>query len=280
MLTHYVCVCLLCVCVYLCRVGRGVRGGWTADELGGLVFGPHLPGSSLCSRNLSSSLLRQWEEHVRLWHMVARVTCSLCLALNFWPSEQNLPTLTTPASLHLPPCSLSTLYSAPPFILHSPVLPRIVSAWQVCVLHAATLYFSCLCTCVPYFYFSLSHKSSSLTRHWVKLSSTEFLSFFFLFVFACLPSVSPDKRPSRPPPSDLHPSTVHRWTPPSTSQANLTFKSPTHIYWTAVLSPVQIWKRARDGEREGGKEWNGKISPPLVTGWGAAKNTAQLSKPP
>lgn len=110
--------------------------------------------------------------------MVARVTCSLCLALNFWPSEQNLPTLTTPASLHLPPCSLSTLYSAPPFILHSPVLPRIVSAWQVCVLHAATLYFSCLCTCVPYFYFSLSHKSSSLTRHWVKLSSTEFLSFF------------------------------------------------------------------------------------------------------
>lgn len=107
------CVRLLIVCVCLPLQGgawgpRGVDGrggGW----VGGLVFGPHLPGSSLCSRNLSSSLLRQWGEHVRLWHMVARVTCSLCLALNFWPSEQNLPTLTTPALLHLPPCSLSTL---------------------------------------------------------------------------------------------------------------------------------------------------------------------------
>lgn len=26
----------------------------------------------------------------------------------------------------------------------------------------------------------------------------------------------------------------------STSQANLTFRSPTHMRWTAVLSPVQI----------------------------------------
>lgn len=71
------------------------------------------------------------------------------------------------------------------------------------------------------------------------------------------------------------------------SQANLTFKSPTHMHWTAVLSPVQILKRGRvreresrrEREREAGKEWNGKISQPLVTGWGAEKNSTQLSKP-
>lgn len=39
---------------------------------------------------------------MRLWHMVARVTCLLSLALNFWPLEQNLPTLMAPARLYLP----------------------------------------------------------------------------------------------------------------------------------------------------------------------------------
>lgn len=65
----------------------------------------------------------------------------------------------------------------------------------------------------------------------------------------------------------------------STSQANLTFKSPTHMYWTAVLSPVQIWKREMERGRVKNSEME-KISQPLVTGWGAEKKTAQLSKPP
>lgn len=219
MLTYYICVCLLSVCLPLQGGARGPRGRRVRRWV--VVLGPHLPGSSLCSRNLSFSLLRQWGEHVRLWHMVARVTCSLCLALNFWPLEQNLPTHMTPMLLHLPPCSLSTLRSVPPFILHFPVLSQISCVWQVCALRGATPYFG--------------YRSSWLMIIWAKRSPTEFLRFC---MFVCLLSVSPDKRSAGPPPSDLHPSAVvYRWTP-STSQANLTFKSPTHIYWTAVLSPV------------------------------------------
>lgn len=185
-----------CVCVYLCRVGRwGPRGRrvrrWVA------VLGPHLPGSSLCSRNLSFSLLRQWGEHVRLWHMVARVTCLLCLALNFWPLEQNLPTLMTPALLHLPPCSLSTLRLVPPFTWHVPV----------CLTGLCPL---CYNTSFPYTVVPPSPTLSLCCRSlWLMIfranrSSTEFLCFC---VFVCLLSVSPDKRLAGPPPSDLHPST-------------------------------------------------------------------------
>lgn len=39
---------------------------------------------------------------------------------------------------------------------------------------------------------------------------------------------------------------------PPGSQENLTFRSPTHTHWMAVLSPVQIWKREKDIASEGG----------------------------
>ncbi|KAF3838586.1 hypothetical protein F7725_010354 [Dissostichus mawsoni] len=47
---------------------------------------------------------------------------------------------------------------------------------------------------------------------------------------------------------------------PPTSRENLTFKSPTHTYWTAVLSPVQIGKREMErssllGEANWNEEW-------------------------
>lgn len=40
----------------------------------------------------------------------------------------------------------------------------------------------------------------------------------------------------------------------SYSQANLTFRSPAHMCWTAVLSPVQILKRGRATERDRERE--------------------------
>lgn len=101
------------MCVYLCRVEQGVQeegrleGGWVSGWVGGwvvaVVLGPQHSGSSLSSRNLSFYLIRQCREHVRLWHMLAKVTNSLCLPLNFWPLEKSLPTLMTPSLLHQVP---------------------------------------------------------------------------------------------------------------------------------------------------------------------------------
>lgn len=89
MYTHG-CVCFgVHVCVFSLAplVGLGVPR-FDRARLWVMAFGPHLPGS----RNLSCNLLRQWGEHVKPWHMVARVTCSLCLSLIFRPTEQTCPT--------------------------------------------------------------------------------------------------------------------------------------------------------------------------------------------
>ncbi|KAK1904660.1 putative outer membrane protein pmp16 [Dissostichus eleginoides] len=65
---------------------------------------------------------------------------------------------------------------------------------------------------------------------------------------------------------------------PPTSRENLTFKSPTHTYWTAVLSPVQI------GKREMERRWVEKsVMEKDIQAFGywvgKENNTAQLSKP-
>lgn len=100
-----------------------------------------------------------------------------------------------------------------------------------------------------------------------------------VFVFACLPSVCPDKRLARPLPSDLHPSTVLQLQP---GKPDFQVSHP-HVLDCCHLTCANIKKRERAREREraseGGKERNGKISQPLVTGWGAEKNSTQLSKP-
>lgn len=175
-----------CVCVDFGRVGLGV---WWLDEVRrwAVVLGPHHPGSSLCSRNLSLSLLRQWGEHVRLLHMVARVTCSLCLTLIFWPSEQRLSTLMTRVLLHLPPwLSGHQGVLVPPLILST--LSQIICVWHVCVLRAVTL------TILLEVILTNDVLSESLVDR--------------IPLFVCLLSVSPDKRLTGPPPSTLHPSTV------------------------------------------------------------------------
>lgn len=97
-----------------------------------------------------------------------------------------------------------------------------------------------------------------------------------VFVFACLLSVCPDKRLARPLPSDLHPSTVQL----QPAKPDFQVSHP-HVLDCCHLTCANIKEREgkREREREGGKERNGKISQPLVTGWGAEKNSTQLSKP-
>ncbi len=234
----YVSVGALCMCLLIAHVftfagwGDGVQGvdgwggGWWCLDL--------ISQEALCSRNLSFSLLRQWGEHVTLCHMVARVTCSLCLALNFWPLEQNLPTLMTPALLHLLPCSLSTLRSAPPLIWH--VL--------VCLTGLCP---SCCNSSLPYTVvppsptLSLCYRSLWLMIFRVNRSLTEFLRFC---MFVCLLSVSPDKRLAGPLPSDLHPSTGELL--PLARQTWLSSLPPTSI---GLLSS-HLCKYKKERERE------------------------------
>lgn len=67
------CICLLIECVFaFAGWSKGSRGGgWGCLDL--------ISQDVLCVfGNLTFSLLRQWGEHVRLWHMEARVTCSPC----------------------------------------------------------------------------------------------------------------------------------------------------------------------------------------------------------
>lgn len=212
-----------------------------------VVLGPHLPGSALCSRNLSFSLLRQCREHVKLWHMVARVTCSLW---SFGPWSETVPPCMTPAVLHLP-CSLVLMCFGPSIHLAGLHLIRYNS------LH------------------DFVYGSGGPHDKWCIEWNAHLQNSLFFCMFICVFAVWLSRQKADWASAIRSPSIYSS----STSQANLTFKSPTHMYWTAVLSPVQIWKRAR--WREGGwKEWNGKISQPLVTGWGAEKKSAQLSKPP
>lgn len=251
MYTHG-CVCFgVCVCGFsLAPLGGLGVPRFDRARLWVVAFGPHLPGS----RNLSCNLLRQWGEHVKPWHMVARVTCSLCLSLIFRPSEQTRPTqrdtCTAPPALRFGKHPLFTTWE---LLVHRTLLrvdlrrfsgPKFIPPNGV--LSGEFLFFCVFCVflCVCVFAVCLLQ-----TKGWLGLCHQISIHLQFF----------------------------------NYSQANLTFKSPTHMYWTAVLSPVQILKRgserSREREREGGKEWNGKISQPLVTGWGAEKNSAQLSKP-
>lgn len=157
------------------RVRRWV-GGWVV-----VVLGPHLPGSALCSRNLSFSLLRQCREHVKLWHMVARVTCSLW---SFGPWSETVPPCMTPAVLHLP-CSLVLMCFGPS--IHLAGLHPIRYNW----LH------------------DFVYGSGGPHDKWcIEWNAHLQNSLFFVCLFACLLSGSPDKRLTGPPPSDLHLSTV------------------------------------------------------------------------
>lgn len=125
--------------------------------------------------------------------------------------------------------------------LHASVhLSRIVCFCQVGILHISTSHYL-----IAYMAVSLTSTSHFTTGHY------DWWYLEFLCFAECLLSVSLDKRLAGSLPSDLHPSAVYMWTP-STSQANLTFKAPTHNHWTAVLSPVQIWTRERESCREGG----------------------------
>ena len=259
--------------------GKGSKGldGWE----GGLVvmLGPELPGSSLSSRNPSFGLIRQWREHVRLWHMVARVTCSFCLTLNFWPLEQNLP---TPWLLHCSTCLpvLSSLHSVSPFILH--VLSQLTSVWQVCVLHAASPYFHWFYSCTPHSRsFTLLHvimTNDPLSESFID----RFPPFLQVCVFAlCLSRQNAGWAPAIRSPSIQTPQ-VNSFHQPGKPDFQV---SHPHSLDCCPLTCANMKERERErekgGSRKGGwKEWNGKISGPLVTGWGPEKNTAQLSKPP
>lgn len=146
---------------------------------------PQLPGSFWCSRNLSSRLLKQWGEHVRLWHMVARVTCSLCLTLNFWPWETGLPTLMTLVLLHLPPCSLSTHHLVPPLISHVLVHPsQIFYTQKVCVLHAPTPYFS-VYNFAPYSCSFTVLQAIKTNNHFEWIALPQYTSVFFSWLHVC-----------------------------------------------------------------------------------------------
>lgn len=116
---------------------------------------------------------------------------------------------------------------------------------MVCFCQVGILHISASHYLIAHVAVSLTSTSHFTTGHY------DWWYFEFLCFAECLLSVSLDKRPAGSLPSDLHPSAVYMWTP-STSQANLTFKAPTHTYWTAVLSPVQIWTResCREGRVE------------------------------
>lgn len=238
-LSHSLDVLYVCLPI-VCLPLRGEAMGWRGSWTGDVQYWwwGHFLG---CIRNLSLCLLKRKKrgEPVRLLHMLAWVTCLFGSGWTFGPASKA---------------------STPWWLLHcSTCLPL-----STCSLHVlghlskitCISFICCFNSCLSCFGFSLwPHIYSSL----------------------CLASVSPDKRLAQLLPSNFYLFLVCKGTP-STSQANQTFRSPTHTYWTAHLSPVQIWKREKNIQE--GEEWNGKIARPLVTGRGAEKNTAQLSKPP
>lgn len=103
------CLPIVCVCVYSCRVGRRTQD---MDKEEG-AWGTSSPRKLGCGRNPSSGLLGQRRETRETPAHGGLSYQHTCLALNFWPGQQNLPTLVTPELLYLP------LNSPPSFFLAS-----------------------------------------------------------------------------------------------------------------------------------------------------------------
>lgn len=103
-------MCLLivfvCVCVYSCRVGR--RTQETDKEEG--AWGTASPRKLGCGRNPSSGLLGQRRETRETPAHGGLSYQHTCLALNFWPWQQNIHTLLTPELLYLPLVSPPSFY--------------------------------------------------------------------------------------------------------------------------------------------------------------------------
>lgn len=164
--------------------------------------------------------------------MVARVTCSLW---SFGPWSKAFPPLWLLHCSTCLPCSLATLRFGP-------------SLYSECSFSNHL----CLTGLRPPCCNSLFHMppTRTLSRELEVIMTNDVLSetlidriplFLYVCVFAvCLPRQKAGWASAIRSPS-IYSS--------STSQANLTFKSPTHTYWTALLSPVQIWKREMERGR-------------------------------
>lgn len=164
------------------------------------------------------------------WHMVARVTCSLCLSLIFRPSEQTCPTQRDTCTA--PP---APRFGKTPFIhrVRAARPPHFASGRLVPILSG------------PKF-----------------IPTNDVLSGELLFLCVCVVCClsSADKRLAGPLPSDLHPSTVLQLQP---GEPDFQVSHP-HVLDCCPLTCANIKEREREKqragegegerEREGGKE--------------------------
>lgn len=213
------CICVYtqgCVCFGVCVFSLAPLGGVGVPRFDGVrrwvvAFGPHLPGSALRSRNLSCGLLRQWEEHVKPWHMVAWVTCSLCLALIFRASAQTRPT-----QWHLYCSTWPALWEHPLF-----------TVGELFVHHTL---FTTTCAHSP-------AKSSS----WLMMFCVENFCFCVFAVCLC-------RQKARPLPSNLHPSTVLQLQP---GKPDFQVSHPHVLDCSLLTcANIKERERERKGERE------------------------------